>query len=106
MDPFEVTVQGELFRISERTAPDGTLSYDFSWLNGPAGGTYGFTIGLSLGWTAGEEPNADARRAGRTAAELVADAHGFVTSFYGPGGIGETDFPDHTPANAEPNGEG
>jgi hypothetical protein len=85
MDPFEVVVQGELFRISERTQPDGGTSYDFAWLNGPAGGTYGFTIGGSTA----------------AAKELVAAARGFVEAFYGPGGIGETDFPDHTPANVQ-----
>ncbi|HWM17489.1 MAG TPA: hypothetical protein VNP97_12965 [Microbacterium sp.] len=87
MDHFEVVVQGELFRISERIQPGGAMSYDFAWLNGPAGGTYGFTVGRSSGRTAEQE--------------LVAAAHGFVDAFYGPGGIGETDFPDHTPANAE-----
>ena len=48
MDAFEVFVQGELFRISERTQPDGATSYDFAWLNGPAEGGYGFTVGRSL----------------------------------------------------------
>jgi len=89
MDQFEVVVQGELFRISERTQPGGTMSYDFAWLNGPAEGTYGFTAGLSAGRT--------------SATELVAQARQFVEAFYGPGGIGETDFPNHTPANAERN---
>ena len=48
MDAFEVFVQGVLFRISERTQPDGATSYDFAWLNGPAEGGYGFTVGRSL----------------------------------------------------------
>ncbi|QYG11889.1 hypothetical protein KY497_00645 [Microbacterium sp. PAMC22086] len=77
-------VQGELFRVSERTQPDGGMSYDFAWLNGPAGGTYGFTLAPSSGQIA--------------ATELVAQASQFVAAFYGPGGIGETDFPDHIPA--------
>ena len=84
MDPFEIVVQGELFRVSERTQPDGGMSYDFAWRNGPAEGTYGFTMGGSAA----------------TAEELVAAARGFVEAFYGPGGTGETDFPDHTPADA------
>ena len=89
MDPFELVVRGELFRISERIQPGGAMSYDFAWLNGPAEGTYGFTVGRSSGRT-------------RTAAkELVRQARGFVDGFYEPGGIGETDFPNHTPANAE-----
>lgn len=105
MDPFEVVVQGERFRISERVQPDGGMSYDFAWLNGPAGGTYGLTIGRSLGWNEEAELDADELPAGRIATEeLVAEAHGFVEAFYGPGGIAETDFPDHTPASAEPNG--
>lgn len=87
MEPFEVVVHGELFRINERTQPSGATSYDFSWLNGPAGGTYGFTVGSSSGRTGPEE--------------LVARARGFVEAFYGPDGIGETDFPNHTPAEAD-----
>jgi hypothetical protein len=80
MDPFEAVIQAEVFRISERTQPDGGLSYDFAWLNGPADGTYGFTMGGSAA----------------TAQELVEAAREFVEAFYGPGGIGETDFPTHT----------
>jgi hypothetical protein len=33
-----------------------------------------------------------------TQEELLAEARGFVAGFYEPGGIGEEDFPDHTPA--------
>jgi len=67
-----------------------TSSYDFAWLNGPAEATYGVTVGLAS--------------AGRIAEnELVAKARRFVDAFYGPGGIGETDFPNHTPADAERN---
>jgi hypothetical protein len=86
MDHFEVVVQGERFRISERTQSDGATSYDFAWLNGPAEGTYGFTIGRSSGRSDAEE--------------LIAHARGFVEGFYEKGGIGESDFPDHTPAGA------
>ena len=88
MDPFEVTVRGERFRISERTQPSGETSYDFAWLNGPAAGTYGFTVGRSSGRF--------------DAADLVTQAHRFVDGFYEPGGIGPTDFPDHAPADARP----
>jgi hypothetical protein len=105
MDSFEVVVRGELFRVSERTQPDGATSYDFAWLNGPAEGTYGFTLGRSFGGTAAEELVAEAHPAGPTAPEeLVAAARGFIEGFYEPGGIGETDFPNHTPVNAERNG--
>ena len=89
MDSFEVEIRGELFRISERIQPGGAMSYDLNWLNGPAGGTYGFTVARSS--------------AQITASELVSEARGFIEAFYGPGGIGETDFPTHTPANAEQN---
>lgn len=86
MSPFEMIVQGEQFRVSERTQPDGATSYDFAWLNGPADGTYGFTVALSSDQIA--------------ATELVAQARQFVDAFYGPGGIGETDFPNHIAPNA------
>lgn len=89
MEHCEVVVQGELFRISERPSQGGAMSYDFAWLNGPANGTYGFTLGRSSGRSTEEE--------------LVAAACEFVEAFYGPGGIGETDFPNHPPANAERN---
>ncbi|WP_309102649.1 hypothetical protein [Microbacterium sp.] len=92
MDPFEVVVQGELFRITERIQPDGGASYDFAWLNGPADGTYGFTVAPSSGQLA--------------ATELVTQAGQFVEAFYGSGGIGETDFPGHAPAKARSNDVG
>lgn len=82
MDPFEVSIEYELFRISERSEPHSPVSYDFAWLNGPADGTYGFSVG---GSSLSEE-------------QLVAQVQGFVSSFYERGGIGEEDFPDHIPA--------
>lgn len=83
MGPFEFAVDGEVFRVSERFQPDGQMSYDFAWLNGPADGTYGFTVGCApLG-------------ARMTRDELVEAGRGFATSFYEPGGIGEEDFPEH-----------
>lgn len=89
MERWEVVVEGELFRISERTSPGGAMTYDFAWLNGPAEGTYGFSLGRPSGRSTEEE--------------LVAAARGFVKAFYEPGGIGETDFPNHPPAIAERN---
>lgn len=91
MEPFEVVIRGERFRISEQSTGYGTVSCDFDWLNGPLDGTYGF----SVGWTTGLP-----RRK-----ELVAEARRFVEAFYEPGGIGETDFPGHIPANAQCNDE-
>jgi hypothetical protein len=91
MDTLEFFVHGELFRVSERWQPSGMVSYDFAWLNGPNGGTYGFTVGL-----AATGPAPDARL---TREQLVDEARGFIEGFYAPGGIGQEDFPDHTPAH-------
>jgi hypothetical protein len=60
------------------------VACDFDWLNGPDEGTYGFTVGWTTGLPRREE--------------LVAEARRFVEAFYEPGGIGETDFPNHTRA--------
>ncbi len=86
MEAFDVRIDGELFRVSERVQPGGHMSYDFAWLNGPAEGTYGFTVGCA------------ARGAHMTRDELESAASSFVESFYGPGGIGEEDFPEHVAA--------
>lgn len=95
MEPFEVTVDHELFRISERLLPGGSFSYDFAWLNGPAEGTYGFTIGRSAVGAGGHGPETIARM---TEDELIDEVRGFVESAYEAGGIVDGDFPDHTPA--------
>jgi len=94
MDSFEVSVDGELFRISERREPGETLGYDFSWLNGPAEGTYGFSLGFVVADDNSTEAKPD------SAAELprdrlIAEVQGFVASFYEDGGIGQEEFPDH-----------
>ncbi|SEE31837.1 hypothetical protein SAMN04489740_1117 [Arthrobacter alpinus] len=100
MDVFEISVDDELFRISERYQPDGRLSCDYSWLNGPAVGTYGFTIGRSGGEAA---PN-DSDGASRMSREaLVEEARSFLDSFYAAGGVGEEDFPDHIPTRIHGN---
>ncbi|WP_181036407.1 hypothetical protein [Arthrobacter sp. B1805] len=44
MAPLEVTVDDEVFRVTERTLPYGALCYDFAWLKGPVEGTYGLTV--------------------------------------------------------------
>lgn len=94
MEPFNVNVDDELFRISERNQPSGALSYDFTWLNGPADGTYGFTVSRlvadSAAGTSNSTPSA-------TRDDLVKEVRQFVKGFYEPGGIAE-DFPDHVPA--------
>ena len=90
MDDFEASIEHELFRISERYQPSGTLSYDFAWLNGPAEGTYGFTVA-----TIGSPSNDDLQI---SVGELIEEARLFVKDFYRAGGIGEEDFPAHVPA--------
>lgn len=95
MDVFEISVDHELFRISERYQPDGRLSYDFAWLNGPADGTYGFTIALSGGEAAPTDPDGASCICRE---ELFEQARSFLDSFYAVGGIGEVDFPHHVPA--------
>ncbi|MDN5822802.1 MAG: hypothetical protein L0H47_00570, partial [Micrococcaceae bacterium] len=90
MDDFEASIEHELFRISERYPPSGYLSYDFAWLNGPAEGTYGFTVAKT-----GSPSNDDLQI---SAEELIEEARLFVEGFYGAGGLGEEDFPDHVPA--------
>ncbi len=96
MEPFEVIVNDELFRISERHQPSGALSYDFSWLNGPADGTYGFTVSPLVASSAGETLTSTPSM---TRDELVNEVRNFVKGFYEPGGIG-TDFPNHVSASA------
>lgn len=95
VEPFEVSVDHERFRISERLQPDGRLIYDIAWLNGPADGTYGFTVGRFV-VAASETPEAGLARISQE--QLVEEVRGFVQAFYGPEGIGEKDFPDHVPA--------
>ncbi|PCC27034.1 hypothetical protein CIK75_00030 [Glutamicibacter sp. BW78] len=90
MDNLEVSIDHEMFRISERYQPSGSLSYDFAWLNGPGKGTYGFTIGRT------GTRSIDVSR--MSSGELVEEARLFVEAFYGVGGIGAEDFPDHVPA--------
>ncbi|MGL3149557.1 hypothetical protein ACSS7Z_04280 [Microbacterium sp. A82] len=95
MDSFEVVVDGELFRISKRRESSATVSYDFSWLNGPANGTYGFSVGLA----ANRSVETEACNASELPRErLIAAVQGFVDSFYEDSGIGQEDFPDHVPA--------
>jgi hypothetical protein len=96
MEPFEVIVDDELFRISERRQPSGALSYDFSWLNGPADGTYGFNASQFIA-SSTDAPLTSVPSITRD--ELVAEVRGFVKSVYELGGIGE-DFPDHVSASS------
>lgn len=95
MDPFEVSVNGELFRISERCEPSTAITYDFTWLNGPASGTYGFTLGATA---IHSEETESCKASNLSREQLISHVQGFVDSFYEDGGIGQEDFPDHVPA--------
>lgn len=96
MRSVEFSVDGERFRVSERRGPRGSLSYDFAWINGPAQGGYGFTVGRSV---ADEASAAVVSSARMTEEQLVGEARMFVAAFYADGGIGPADFPDHARAD-------
>ncbi|MDN3482867.1 hypothetical protein QMA10_13140 [Arthrobacter sp. APC 3897] len=100
MDEIELAIKGEIFRISEQTGPDGQTSYHFSWLNGPADGSYGFTVGR-VG--VGSDSTSAERMPQMTHEQLITEVQGFITAFYEAGGVGEQDFPDHTPAQHRDN---
>jgi hypothetical protein len=91
MGSFEFTVDYERFQVTSRRCFGGRISYDFSWLNGPSEGTYGFTVGLS----AAPSPIDKAQMSEQ---QLIEIARNFIETFYGVGGIGEEDFPEHTRA--------
>jgi hypothetical protein len=94
LEPFEVAVDEELFRISERDQPSRAVSYDFTWLNGPADGFCGFTVSRVV---AASGDNAVQPATRMTRDDLVQEVRNFVEGFYEPGGIAE-DFPDHVSA--------
>ncbi len=94
MESFDVTIDGEAFRISERMQPTGEPSYDFTWLNGPLDGTYGFTVSRA---GSGNGGNAIEPATPMTREELVQEAQSFVAQFSEPGGMGK-DFPGYVPA--------
>ncbi|MHA7276154.1 hypothetical protein [Arthrobacter sp. HLT1-21] len=95
MKPFDVVVDHELFRISERRQPAASRCYEFVWLNGPMDGTYVLTVGRFATISGGDASDVVARM---TEEELIAEARGFARSVYEPGGIAEENFPDHIPA--------
>ncbi|HXH34171.1 MAG TPA: hypothetical protein VNJ54_07130 [Plantibacter sp.] len=82
-----IEVDGEQFRVETRTDSDRRLSIDFTWLNGPAGGTYGFTVASGTREAAGTEETL-------TRAQIEHTAAGFVLAFFADGGIGASDFPE------------
>lgn len=95
MDPFQISVDGEWFRVSERGDSRSAITYDFTWLNGPADGTYGFSVeAIAIRDDDTDSPN----RTTLSREQLTAQVQGFVDSFYEEGGIGQTDFPEHVPA--------
>lgn len=87
-DPHVIDVGGERFRVDQRVEPDGRWSTDFTWINGPGRGTYGFTVGSTA-----PGGGADAER-GMTRAQIEHEAAAFVRAFFEEGGIGPSDFPD------------
>lgn len=93
MNSFEISVDDEVFLISERIHPGGEVSYDFTWLNGPASGTYGFTVGRAVATSDDVQEPATLM----TRDELAQEVRGFIEGFYEPGGLAE-DFPDHVSA--------
>lgn len=78
-----IEVHGERFDVSTRLGPGGESLCDFTWLNGPDGSSYGFSIG-STAPLPGGFPLAD----------LEEHAGAFVRSFFSPDGIGPADFPE------------
>lgn len=94
MDPIELTIDQEIFRISERRRASGAVSCDFAWLNGPNDGTYGAG---SVAPGAAVEPK-------MSHDQLAQEARAFIQGFYEPEGVGEVDFPDHMPAKGRNNG--
>lgn len=95
MEDFELSVDGERFRISEQRQPHGKISYSFTWLNGPAAGTYGFTLGLV---PIGQDVTIDEVPASLSSERLIEEVRHFVDAFYAPGGIRDEDFPSHAAA--------
>lgn len=93
MGDLESAIDGEMFRVTERRQSSGIMSYDFAWLHGPDGGTYGFTVGLQT--TPGSDPEARMTRE-----TLMNEVRGLVEGFYEPSGVGEEDLPDHRPPRA------
>jgi hypothetical protein len=91
MGSFELNVGYERFQVSDRRGLGGRISYDFSWLNGPAEGTYGFTVGLSAAPSVIDTAQMSEQ-------QLVEVARNFIETFYGVDGISEADFPEHTRA--------
>lgn len=101
MEDFELLVEGERFRVSERLSDDGAPGYDFIWLNGPGEGSYGFSLGLArLGVNAVDGAVSN----GLSPAQLREQARDFVESFYQPGGIRDEDFHDHIAARIRQKG--
>jgi hypothetical protein len=92
MEDLELVVDHEVFRVHERRRGRGAPTYDFEWLNGPGDGGYGFSARLAGIDTAFPGP------------QLQVEARRFVEAFYGPGGIGATDFPEHVRARERAHG--
>jgi hypothetical protein len=80
-----IEVEGERFEVRTRTRR-GHRAYDFTWLNGPADSSYGFTLGMTS--TGPASPGELSRT------EIEDEARLFVRAFFSPDGIGPSDFPE------------
>lgn len=95
MEDFEVSVESERFKVSERLSDGEIPSYDFDWLNGPGEGAYGFTVGLAPVDRNVTNGNLIHRLSSEALRE---EALHFVEGFYELGGVRDEDFPDHVAA--------
>lgn len=82
---MRIEVEEESFDVASRPQPDGSSSYDFTWIDGPDGSSYGFTVGF-------HSPGTPAHRE-MSRSELEETAAQFVRSFFDEDGIGPSDFP-------------
>lgn len=74
--------------MDARAGGDGGPAVDFTWLTGPAEGTYGFTIGPAR---LARDPDDEG---GLTRAQVEQTATDFVRVFFAEGGIGPSEFAD------------
>ncbi len=79
MKDFELSVDSEQFRVSERLQPNGVMSYDFTWLNGPNDGNCGFTVAVFAAGSAATRSDVVVRM---SLDRLTDEARGFVEAFY------------------------
>lgn len=84
---MELSIKGEIFHISEQLGPAGQTEYHFDWLNGPAEGSFGFSVSR---FAAGSESASAQAMPPMTHQQLIAEAEGFIAAFYASGGIADS----------------